>query len=235
MTMNPSFRPWGRPATRGDLPLLGELFSAQGWMSRLLSVGETAVDLRERIALLEEELARETALARTDSLTGLANRRGLAPAAEQAWRLCAREGRPLAMLLVDADYFKQFNDHFGHVAGDDCLRILAALAHAVASRPGDVAARYGGEEFLLLLPNTDGVGAQHVAERMRSAVVGARLPHPQNLIHGGVVTVSIGAATTWPQPNQLVAASVSAIVEQADQALYEAKSSGRNRVNVKDG
>jgi diguanylate cyclase (GGDEF)-like protein/PAS domain S-box-containing protein len=191
-------------------------------------------DATERKAaetLLRDALDRMERMAATDGLTGLANRRQLDLTIDREWRRCARERLPLSAMLLDADRFKRFNDHYGHLAGDDCLRAIAARIQALAQRPGDVAARYGGEEFMLLLPGTDAAGALCVADRLRASIEQLALDHVGNAGFG-VVTVSIGSATAWPgQPGSL-AASVPDLIGAADAALYRAKSGGRNRVEA---
>lgn len=160
----------------------------------------------------------------TDSLTGIANRRHFDYALADEWRRCARSRTPLSLLMIDVDHFKSFNDHCGHVRGDQCLRQVATLLSQGARRPGDLVARYGGEEFVCLLPNTDSGGAAAVAERLRAGVREARIPHPASPI-GTVVTVSAGVATLHPP-----AGSGDELVTLADRALYVAKENGRNRV-----
>ena len=135
------------------------------------------------------------------------------------------------MLLLDADHFKLFNDRHGHLAGDDCLRAIAAQLAAAARRPGDLAARYGGEEFLLLMPDTDRAGALEVAERVRKLVLDLAIAHEASPAPG-VVTVSIGVATAWPGDPESGPKSVSTLLAAADTALYQAKSLGRDRVVI---
>ena len=174
-------------------------------------------------------LERMAQMAATDGLTGLANRRHLDTVAAREWRRCARQRQPLSMLLLDVDRFKRYNDHYGHLAGDDCLRKLASQVAAVAQRPGDLAARYGGEEFLVLLPQTDREGALTVARRLRTLVQGLGLVHA-GIPGPGLVTVSIGVATAWPGDPHGAYTSMDALVSGADAALYKAKRDGRNQV-----
>ena len=182
---------------------------------------------RHRLKQLNAELINANALlntlATTDSLTGLANRRLFDGRLQAEWQRALRQGGSLAVIAIDVDHFKKYNDRFGHPAGDECLKRVAG-AIDVACRPIDVAARIGGEEFALLLPDTDKVGAASAAERIRNAVESLGLKHPLNA--NGLVTISLGCAvgstSEIEEPAQLMSA--------ADSALYEAKASGRNRV-----
>ncbi|WP_341313454.1 sensor domain-containing diguanylate cyclase [Paraburkholderia sp. IMGN_8] len=176
--------------------------------------------LRRRLAA-EEELR---VLARTDGLTGLNNRRNFEEHAEEEWRRAQRNGWPLSALLIDVDSFKGFNDLYGHSAGDDALIGVARCIAQNVRRPGDTAARYGGEEFSVLLPNTDELGAARIAEQIRAAVQALQKRHVASAHH--VLTVSIGIACTKGQ----AFATSRALMDAADEALYEAKDAGRNRV-----
>lgn len=167
-------------------------------------------------------------LAATDELTGLANRRTFTEQLEREWRRAGRGGQPLSLLFIDADRFKPFNDLYGHVAGDHCLRSLADVVGAAVRRPGDLVARYGGEEFVLLLPGTDATGARRVADKVRAAIAALAIAHAGNDPFG-VVTASVGVATELRasadrDPETLIAG--------ADRALYAAKAAGRNCVRV---
>jgi diguanylate cyclase (GGDEF)-like protein/PAS domain S-box-containing protein len=188
-----------------------------------------AIELKLKDAL--EQMERRAA---TDGLTGLANRRHFDGVAEAEWRRCAREHQPLSVLMLDADHFKRFNDRYGHLAGDDCLRAIASQLVAAAKRPGDLAARYGGEEFLLLMPNTDRAGALCVAELAQKLVLHLAIAHEESA-GPGVVTVSIGVATAQPGDPGSGLKSVKALLAAADSALYQAKSGGRNRVAIASG
>ncbi|VVN72026.1 sensor domain-containing diguanylate cyclase [Pseudomonas fluorescens] len=161
-------------------------------------------------------------LALEDALTGLSNRRQFDLFIHSEMGRARRSQSSLALLLIDVDHFKPFNDHYGHVAGDECLRKISAIITENINRPGDLAARYGGEEFAVVLPGTDYVGAFLVAEKIRRAVSQAGICHSESA--EGMVTVSIGVAAYDPasqaQPDDLVGA--------ADKALYVAKASGRN-------
>ena len=189
-------------------------------------------------ARLAESELRYRRLAGTDGLTGLANRRTFDEAYEREWRRAAREGSPLSLLLLDVDHFKLFNDRYGHLAGDDCLRAIAEAATAMGCRPGDLVARYGGEEFAVLLPGTDREAAAEVAERVRLGVAARKVPHSGS--PAGVVTISVGLATAQPRPESggneaggdRTADAKAAALVQADAGLYAAKRGGRNRVGA---
>lgn len=172
---------------------------------------------------LQDKLA---SLATTDGLTGLANRRAFDERLLEEWARARRDGTQLSLLLIDVDHFKKFNDHYGHLAGDGCLRALGRILSAHAKRPADLAARYGGEEFAVLLPDTGPDGCAEVGEGIRRALHELAMLHAQNP-PSRLVTASVGAATSLPSQtttdcNMLVAA--------ADRALYAAKDSGRDRL-----
>ena len=175
-----------------------------------------------RVANVNARLER---LVRTDVLTGLANRRAFELSLLAEWRRAQREQTPLSLLMVDIDWFKGFNDRYGHPAGDDCLRAVGSILADQAFRPADIAARVGGEEFALILPVTEEAGALQVAERLRAQVAGLLVPHGGSEM--GCVTVSVGAATVRPYGPVI---DVSQFVRAADQALYQAKAAGRNAV-----
>ncbi|MBS0506717.1 MAG: diguanylate cyclase [Proteobacteria bacterium] len=163
-------------------------------------------------------------LAYVDGLTGLANRRQFDQALQAEWRRCRRSRSPLAVLLLDIDYFKQYNDRYGHQAGDACLQAVARALRAGLARSHDLVARYGGEEFVCLLPECDAAGALHKAEDLCRAVQALGLAHAGSEA-GAVVTISIGVACLVPDAE----ASPEALLRQADQQLYRAKGAGRNR------
>jgi diguanylate cyclase (GGDEF)-like protein/PAS domain S-box-containing protein len=188
---------------------------------KLLAVVETLRDVtdekRAQVALEQ--------LATRDGLTGLANRRCFDDTLHGEWQRALRQQQPLSLLMVDVDNFKQYNDAYGHLGGDECLqRIAAAVANEM--RANDLVARYGGEEFAVILPNQSLKGAAIVAERIRCRVEQLHLPNLGSQPH--VVTVSIGAATALPSPDT----DPSQLVATADSALYRAKHMGRNRISL---
>ena len=188
-------------------------------------------DVSERKALeaqLEDANRQLRVLAQEDGLTRLANRRRFDEALGAEYRRAMRVGSPLAVVMLDVDCFKAFNDTYGHPSGDTCLQALAGVLNGRCRRPADLPARYGGEEFVLLLPNTDAAGALGVAECVRAAVRGLAIPHAGS--EHGFATVSIGVAALTPGGPQRPAA----LVEAADAALYEAKRAGRNTVRLAD-
>lgn len=163
-----------------------------------------------------------------DALTGLASRREFDRALARELRRAARSRQPLALVLVDLDHFKRYNDHYGHPAGDSCLQAVARCLRASIQREGDLAARYGGEEFALLLPATDAAGATHVAERLLAEVEALGLPHAAS--PAAIVTLSLGVAALHPRADTPDAAA--RLLQAADEALYQAKRAGRSRLAV---
>jgi len=160
-----------------------------------------------------------------DGLTGIANRRRLDEFLAQEWLRGRRQQSPLSVCLMDIDFFKRFNDRYGHVAGDDCLRRVALALASVTRRPADLVARYGGEEFVCVLPDTDAAGAARVADRCRAAVAALAIPHVESNA-AKHVTVSGGVAAETPSEES----SPAHLLETADRLLYQAKHAGRNRI-----
>jgi diguanylate cyclase (GGDEF)-like protein len=193
---------------------------------KLIAVVETLRDITAQ-KQAQDELQR---LAMRDGLTSVANRRAFDDTLDTEWRRASRESRALSLLMIDVDYFKRYNDTYGHQIGDECLRQVAAAMSGVIKRASDSVARYGGEEFAILLPATEPEGALIVAERIREAVAGLKLPH-RGSDAAGHVTVSIGVASVHVS-NSGVPAS---LVARADAALYRAKHQGRNRAVLADG
>lgn len=169
-------------------------------------------------------------LAERDPLTGLANRRIFEERLALEWKRAQRDCRSLSLVLVDVDFFKRYNDRYGHPAGDRCLIQIAELLEAAGRRAGDLAVRYGGEEFALLLPGTDRPGAERIAEKLRQDVLALGIEHADNPV--GLVSISLGVAST--RPHCSTAETRSHLVKTADVALYEAKAGGRNRVCVRE-
>ena len=175
---------------------------------------------------LEESNAKLAELSSTDGLTGINNRRGFDAALESEWRRASRNGYTLALAMLDVDHFKAYNDHYGHQAGDQCLRAVAELIAAHGRRTSDLVARYGGEEFALLASATDGESAMQIARGICEGLAVLAIPHAKSPY--GVVTISIGVATSMADE----AGSWTTLIEKADRALYRAKLDGRNRAHL---
>jgi diguanylate cyclase (GGDEF)-like protein len=168
-----------------------------------------------------EKLARESA---TDGLTGITNRRHFDEVLTVEWSRAARNRTSLGLLIIDIDHFKRFNDHYGHVAGDECLRHIAQLLQTLVRRAGELVARYGGEEFVILLPGAGVAQAEDMARRCLDVLASAALPHASSPT-ARHVTVSIGVAQAIPNTSQ----DPRTIVNAADAAMYRAKTAGRAR------
>ncbi len=166
-------------------------------------------------------------LSDTDGLTGIANRRKLEDHLSSEWRRMQREQKPLALLMCDIDYFKNYNDLYGHQAGDECLKVVAAALAKHSQRSGDLAARYGGEEFTMVLPSVDLKCAEQLAEKIRLAIEELMIKHDSSSV-SEYVTLSIGVACVVPTAES----SAEKLIAMADSALYTAKAAGRNRVVV---
>ena len=188
-------------------------------------VAARTAELREANEALQVANQKLEVYAQTDGLLGIANRRYFDARLVDEWKRAQRERQALGALMLDVDDFKAYNDHYGHLAGDDCLKAIAGAVAGRLQRPVDLLARYGGEEFVVLLPNTGPEGAQKVAQGLCEVVRALALPHAQSRV-AAWVTVSIGVAVRTPNgtgdPNALVA--------EADEALYRAKQQGRDRV-----
>ncbi len=195
-------------------------------MQRIAQMRYSLLVLTRKLDEANRELTR---LSSADGLTGIANRRRFDETLLKEWRRCARDGRPLTLLLMDVDFFKPFNDNYGHQVGDECLKAVARTLAETLHRPSDMVARYGGEEFAAILPDTDQTGARAVAEALREAVQGLAITHRFSAV-SRVVTLSVGLACEYPargDDNGFVR-----LLKSADAALYEAKKNGRNRVEV---
>ncbi|MGR3320208.1 MAG: GGDEF domain-containing response regulator [Candidatus Anammoxibacter sp.] len=187
-------------------------------------------DRRKKLMMeLQEANKKLERLSYLDGLTGISNRRLFDMFLDEEWRRCKRDEKCLSLIMTDIDFFKKYNDTYGHQKGDDCLKQVAAALNAVARRPGDLTARYGGEEFVLVLSNTDSSNALILAERYRDAVVSLEIPHGSSEV-SDYVTLSLGVATV----DSTGGLSAANLIEAADKALYKAKCAGRNRVSTND-
>ena len=184
-------------------------------------------EVRARTQELAEANERLAAMVNQDPLTGLVNRRGFDEAFRRAWASGVRLKDSMAVLVVDVDRFKEYNDALGHPAGDTCLRAIATILRSSTPRASDVVARYGGEEFVILCPHTDAAGAVALAERVVAQMREAAMPHPNSPV-GKSVTLSVGAAAVTCTADR----SAEALLAAADAALYEAKRAGRDRAVV---
>ena len=200
----------------------GPIFDEDG---ALIAVVETLRDITQQ---KEAQMALQR-LATKDGLTGIANRRCFDEALTAEWQRAQRDQTSLALLLIDVDYFKRYNDTYGHQKGDLCLKNVAMAMEEKIFRPADLVARYGGEEFVILMPNTDLTGAHLVAERIVQHIREQAIPHETSDC-GGLLSVSAGVAANIPSPS----ISADRLLAAADSALYAAKHAGRNRVSSKD-
>lgn len=182
------------------------------------------INLNQQLEAAQRELQH---LVRIDPLTQLANRRYLDVVLEQEWLRLGRDRKPLSLLMADIDFFKPYNDYYGHLAGDQCLIDVAQIFQTSIRRPDDVVARYGGEEIAVVLPNTDQNGAVAVAQKLVQAMVAKQIPHQASPVCDHV-TVSIGVATMIPDLKQ----SVELLLRRADTALYQTKTKTRNGFTV---
>lgn len=190
-------------------------------MQRIIQMRQSLLVMTRKLDAANHELKR---LASLDGLTGIANRRHFDEALAREWRRAMRQGNELSILMCDIDYFKQYNDAYGHLVGDEALRLISQALTAAMDRGGDLIARYGGEEFAAVLPETSSGGALFVAERMKQAIDQLKLPNTGSPF--GHITASFGIASVVPQAET----SPLTLLDAADHALYEAKHAGRNRV-----
>ncbi|HEY9098691.1 MAG TPA: sensor domain-containing diguanylate cyclase [Thiobacillus sp.] len=195
----------------------GEVDSLVGFM---FDISERK-QAEEKLIALQKELE---ALSFMDSLTGIANRRKFDATLDLEWTSASRSGQSLSLIMIDVDFFKQYNDHYGHAQGDKTLKTIAHTLGLAATRPRDIVARFGGEEFMLVLPETDGKAALQVAERCQRLVEKLRIPHPVSQA-GQYITVSMGVGTIQPSPKL----APHYLIEAVDKLLYQAKQNGRNR------
>lgn len=164
-------------------------------------------------------------LSRIDGLTGIANRRYFDEHLESEWKRCERLQMPLSLILLDLDYFKLYNDTYGHVAGDKCLQEVGRILHMFGKRPGDISARYGGEEFAVILSNAQQVDVEKIARRLLEAIRNRSITFTSSPLCS-FLTASMGVATIYPNKNM----EASTLVAIADASLYSAKNNGRNRI-----
>lgn len=216
--------PWRSELFKTLLILFSLMASLAGFGALLLSQLRKRTEMEEEIRFAHQTV-RELAL--TDSLTGLGNRRRLDMTLEDEISRAKRQNYPLSLVMIDVDYFKRFNDRYGHPAGDDCLRLVAIAIAQALKRPEDVAIRYGGEEFTLLLPKTTAFGASQVAQDILQSVQGLGVEHNDSPY--AVVTASAGVITVLPAGEPITPA---AIIKSADDCLYIAKRNGRNRLHA---
>ena len=194
-------------------------------MYRLVQMQRALVKLTGQLNQANQELQR---LSMTDGLTGIANRRMFDEALGREWRRCLRLHKPMSIVMLDVDFFKKYNDRYGHLEGDDCLRAVASELARSAPRPGDLVARYGGEEFVMILADTDHNGANWVANRIRQHVIDLKMVHEDS--QHRYITVSCGVSSVLPGTDM----SVENLLKSADNALYLAKNDGRNTVAYLD-
>jgi diguanylate cyclase (GGDEF)-like protein len=192
-------------------------------MHRLVEMQRALVDVTRKLNEANVKLQR---LSATDGLTGISNRRMYDELAIREWRRCERMNKPLALVMIDVDHFKLFNDKYGHQAGDECLKKVADQVGRAAPRATDLAARYGGEEFVLVLGETDTDGAKWIANRLRQQVSDLNIPHYAT--ESRHVTISCGVASVVPSEQF----SLETLLKSADFALYQAKKTGRDRVGA---
>jgi diguanylate cyclase (GGDEF)-like protein len=183
----------------------------------------TIVVVIRNILKIEERLQN---LSATDSLTGILNRRAFHKVIQKEWKNASRCAKPLSIRLIDIDYFKNYNDHYGHQEGDDCLIKIAGILKRIVYRTGDIVARYGGEEFIVVLPSVDKAGADMVAERLLDEVRKENIPHQASETEQ-IVTISIGYASMLSTPKD----SIETLIKAADEGLYKSKRSGKNRAS----
>lgn len=227
---------------KAPLPLFDDLSDRSLRIQQAINVTPIEVGERERFCLIQvndvsiavkkERLLREQAetlrsFAFIDGLTGIANRRRLDEYLADEFKRAARSNSPLSVIMLDIDYFKQFNDTYGHQNGDFCLKRVANAIKATLNRPADLVGRYGGEEFAIILPDTSFGGAGTLAEEIRKHIESLAIPHEKSKV-APYVTLSLGISNVQSYTDT----SDATLMTQADQALYQAKTNGRNRVEI---
>jgi diguanylate cyclase (GGDEF)-like protein/PAS domain S-box-containing protein len=198
----------------------GDVEALIGFMFDISERKETEQKLLDLQKELEE-------LSFKDGLTGVPNRRMLDSVLDKEWMSARRDKQPLSILLIDIDFFKQYNDFYGHIVGDDCLKQVAETLSNTATRARDFFARYGGEEFVMVLPETDAEAAQKIAERCQKFIFKLQIPHQQSDV-SQLLTISIGTGTIVPTHSH----DLRDFIDTVDRALYQAKQQGRNRVQA---
>lgn len=206
-----------------DKKFLGTLCIARNIMD-IKAVEEELLQTQHRLLDTVDELKKISTI---DALTGIANRRFFDEYSEKEWRRAQREKHSFAVVMIDLDCFKSYNDTYGHQKGDECLKEVAEVIKNSMKRPSDLAARYGGEEFVLTLPETDKNGGYKLAEQLRQQIVDLKLKHEKNSC-GNEITISLGVAAEVAKPGMLFAD----LIARADSALYQAKRSGRNKTVI---
>jgi diguanylate cyclase (GGDEF)-like protein/PAS domain S-box-containing protein len=198
----------------------GEVESLIGFMFDISERKQTEQQLISLQKQLEE-------LSYKDGLTGVANRRMFDSVLASEWANAQRTRQPLSLILLDIDHFKQYNDHYGHIQGDDCLKRVGQALSGAASRPRDFVGRFGGEEFVLVLPETDAAAARHIAERCRQLVRQRRIAHEKSTV-APLLTISLGVGTIVPDAQERSVDFLNAV----DKLLYRAKQRGRDRLEM---
>ncbi|NQY95099.1 MAG: GGDEF domain-containing protein, partial [Campylobacteraceae bacterium] len=218
---------WNYIRTNGDV-FPAEVLLTSIYMNEEKVLQGTIRDISERkkaqskLIALNNELERLSFL---DGLTGIANRRMFDTTFEREWSHAQRNNKPISLILIDIDFFKQYNDYYGHIRGDTCLRIVAKTLSSIFKRTVDLLARYGGEEFVIILPNTEIRHAKMLAQKCRNKIIQENIFHEPSTIHD-VLTISIGVNSVIPTP--LI--EPSSFIDLTDKLLYQAKDKGRNRV-----
>lgn len=198
----------------------GEVEALSGFIFDINERKETEQKLLDLQKELEE-------LSFKDGLTGVPNRRMLDSVLEDEWFKARRQQQPLSLLIIDIDFFKQYNDCYGHIQGDDCLKQVAQTLSGAATRARDFFARFGGEEFVMVLPETDAAASTRIAERCQQIIFKLQIPHQQSEV-SQLLTISIGTGTMVPTHNDVLID----FIDSVDRALYQAKQAGRNQIQA---
>lgn len=232
VTANPEIENLPLAFEAGAIDYLTKPFMELELLARVHSVLKlkSEMDRRKEVTRQLEDANEELKLLSSlDGLTGIANRKHFDEILDKEWRRCLRYTKPLSLVFMDIDYFKNFNDKYGHLAGDDCLKQVTKSVNDLLKRPGDLIARYGGEEFAIVLPDTNSEDASKLAENTRNAIESLNIPHSDSQT-SRFVTCSLGVATVFPK-NYM---SPTDLIDVSDKALYKAKHNGRNRVEISE-